>query len=322
MEPDVRDQVVDFVNRWSDRTGINVGCLIRWVGISRSKYFSWRQRYGKINEHNALIPRDFWLTQCEELAILQYYNQHSTEGYRRLAYMMLDANVVAVSPSSVYRVLKKAGVMRKWDRRDSKKGSGFEQPLKAHEHWHVDVSYLNIRGTFYYLCTILDGYSRAVVHHEIREQMKEMDVELVLERAKEKNPGMRPRIISDNGSQFIALDFKEFIRVSGMDHVRTSRFYPQSNGKIERWHKTIKSEAIRPKCPLSLADGRRIVAEFVDHYNTQRLHSAIGYVTPADKLAGRETEIFVLRGLKLATARALRAQMRWMARTSAAIKTA
>ena len=282
------------------------------MGIGRSKYFSWRERYGKVNEHNAWIPRDFWLDPWEEEAILRYYSDHGTEGYRRLAFMMLDADIVAVSPSSVYRVLVKAGVMRKWDRRASKKGSGFEQPLKAHEHWHIDVSYLNIRGTFYYLCSILDGYSRAVVHHEIRQQMKEMDVELILERAKEKYPRARPRIISDNGPQFIARDFKEFIRISGMHHVRTSPFYPQSNGKIERWHKTIKSEAVRPKCPLSLEDGRRIVADFVKHYNTRRLHSAIGYVTPADKLAGREEEIFAQRDVKLETARALRAQKRRM----------
>lgn len=314
--------MVDFVNRWSDRAGINAGRMVRWIGVGRSKYFAWRERYGKVNEHNAWISRDFWLDSWEAEAILRYYGKHGTEGYRRLAFMMLDEDVVAVSPSSVYRVLVKAGVMRKWDRRASKKGKGFEQPLKAHEHWHIDVSYLNIRGTFYYLCSILDGYSRVVVHHEIREQMKEMDVELILERAKEKYPGARPRIISDNGPQFIARDFKEFVRVSGMDHVRTSPFYPQSNGKIERWHKTMKSEAVRPKCPLSLEDGRRIVAEFVEHYNTRRLHSAIGYVTPADKLAGREVEIFARRDIKLETARALRAQKRRLARAELAKKTA
>lgn len=322
MESDTRDQVVDFVNHWSNRAGINARRIVQWIGVGRSKYFAWCKRYGKINEHNAWIPRDFWLESWEEQAILRYYSEHDTEGYRRLAFMMLDEDVVAVSPSSVYRVLVKAGVMRKWDRRTSKKGKGFDQPLNAHEHWHIDVSYLNIRGTFYYLCTVLDGYSRAVVHHEIREQMKERDVELVLERAKEKYPDARPRIISDNGPQFIARDFKEFIRISGMDHVRTSPFYPQSNGKIERWHKTMKSEAVRPKCPLSLEDGRRIVAEFVEHYNTRRLHSSIGYVTPVDKLTGREAAIFMQRDKKLECARELRAQKRREARKESSLKTA
>jgi len=106
----------------------------------------------------------------EKKAILDYYHLHYQDGYRRLTFMMLDENIVAVSPSSVYRVLTETGVMRKWERKPSKKGTGFIQPLKPHEHWHIDVSYINIRGTFYYLCAILDGYSRYIVHWGIREK--------------------------------------------------------------------------------------------------------------------------------------------------------
>ena len=163
--------------------------------------------------------------------------------------MMLDDDVVAVSPSTVYRVLAGAGRLDRWNRRPSKKGTGFVQPLLPHEHWHIDVSYLNIAGTFYYLCSVLDGCSRSIVHWEIRETMTEADVECILQRARERYPQARPRIISDNGPQFIAKDFKEFIRIAGMTHVRTSPYYPQSNGKIERWHKTLKSQALRPGQP-------------------------------------------------------------------------
>ncbi len=101
------------------------------------------------------------------------------------------------------------------------------------------------------------------------------------------------------GPQFIARDFKEFIRISGMTHVRTSPFYPQSNGKIERWHKSLKRECIRPLTPLTLEDARRLIQIYVDHYNTVRRHSAIGYVTPQDRLAGRQTEIHAARDRKL-----------------------
>jgi putative transposase len=275
-----------------------------------SKFNEWRNRYGKVNEHNAWIPRDTWLEDWEKEAILQHYRKHPDEGYRRLTFMMLDADVVAVSPSSVYRVLVNAGVMRKWDRKPSKKGTGFDQPLKPHDHWHIDVSYINICGTFYYLCAVLDGYSRYIAHWEIRESMKEAEIEIILERAKEKYPDVKPRIISDNGPQFIARDFKEFVRISGMTHVRTSPFYPQSNGKIERWHKTLKQESIRPNLPLNLEDARRIVGEFVLHYNNIRLHSAIGYIAPQDKLAGREKEIFSNRDMKLTEARQRRALKR------------
>ena len=299
----VRDQVVDFVRYWSPRTELRASQVVKWLGVSQSKYYDWQGRYGQANGHNAAVPRDFWLTEAEQAAILAYQEDHPAEGYRRLAYMMLDEAVVAVSPSSVYRVLKAANRLNKWAKTPSKKGSGFQQPLKPHQHWHIDVAYLNICGTFYYLCSILDGYSRFVVHWEIREQMTEQDVELILQRAREQFPQARPRIISDNGPQFVAKDFKEFIRLCGMTHVRTSLYYPQSNGKLERWHKTIKAECIRPGTPLSVEDARRLVAEFVAYYNNERLHSAIGYITPTDKLAGRQAEIFAQRRRKLAQAR-------------------
>ncbi len=150
---------------------------------------------------------------------------------------------------------------------------------------------------------MLDGYSRAIVHWDLREAMREADVEIILEAAKEKYPDAKPRIISDNGPQFIAKDFKEFIRVSGMTHVRTSPYYPQSNGKLERWHKSLKSECIRPGVPLTPEDARRLIERYVEHYNTVRLHSAIGFVTPADMLAGRREEIHAARDRKLEQAR-------------------
>lgn len=305
-EPDTRDEVVDYVRYWSSRTEIKAGKIVNHIGITRSKYYDWRRRYGKTNEHNAWIPRDFYLTDREKRAIIAYYNDHLLEGYRRLTYMMMDDDIVAVSPSSVYRVLLNAGLLRRWNRKPSKKGTGFQQPLKAHEHWHIDISYINICGTFYYLCSILDGFSRYIVHWEIRESMTEADVEIILQRAREKFPDAKPRVISDNGPQFISRDFKEFIRISGMTHVKTSPYYPQSNGKLERYHRTVKGTCIRVKTPLSLEDARDLVTDFVDHYNNKRLHSAIGYVTPKDKLQGRAEMILAERDAKLVAARECR----------------
>ncbi len=306
----MRDKAVDFVTYWSNRTGIAARVMIVWLGIGVSKFYDWRQRYGKVNEHNRWLPRDFWLQEWEKEAIVAYALQYPLEGYRRLTFMMLDADVVAVSPSSVYRVLSEAGHLNKWKEKTSSKGKGFHDPARAHEHWHIDVSYINIRGTFYYLCSILDGFSRFIIHWEMRESMTERDVEIIVQRAKEKFPFAKPRIISDNGPQFIARDFKEFIRVSGMSHVRTSPYYPQSNGKIERWHGSLKTECIRPKCPLSLQEAQRIVSDFVQYYNTERLHSAIGYISPKDKLEGRERVIFSERDRKLQEARQKRKAMR------------
>jgi len=157
-------------------------------------------------------------------------------------------------------------------------------------------------GTFYYLCSPLDGCSRTIVNWDIREAMTETDVEIIIQRAREKYPDAHPRIISDNGPQFISKDFKEFIKICGMTHVRTSPYYPQSNDKIERWHGTIKRECIRPGTPLSLDDARRLAAKYIEYYNTERLHSALGYVTPMDKLEGRNKKIFAARDRNLEAA--------------------
>jgi putative transposase len=294
---------VDFIRKWSQKTGLSIERLLQWLELSAGKYYDWAQRYGKINQHNARVPRDFWLADWEKVAILDFQLRYPVEGYRRLTYMMMDADVVAVSPSSVFRVLRDAGRLGYFPRHPSKKGTGFQQPLAPHEHWHIDIAYINIHGTFYYLCAVLDGASRYIVDWSLRESMREPDVEVLLQRAKEQFPDAHPRIISDNGPQFIAQDFKEFIRISGMTHVRTSPYYPQSNGKMERWNGSIKSECIRPGVPLSLDDAIRLVKQYVRVYNEQRLHSAIGYITPKAMLEGRRQQIHAERDRKLEAAR-------------------
>jgi putative transposase len=181
-----------------------------------------------------------------------FFIDHPTAGYRRLTYMIIDEDVVAVSAATVYRVLSRAGLLGKRQVKPSLKGKGVVQPLKAHEHWHIDVCYLNL-----------------------------------------------------GGPQFVAKDFKEFIRLigCGMTHVRTSPFYPQSNGKQERMQGLVKQECIRPKCPQDVDEARKIMAEYVQYYNNKRLHSSIGYVAPVDMLQGRQKEILNEREQKLQEAR-------------------
>lgn len=298
--------MIDFVARMAEKTELPVRRFVGWLEVKPGKFYDWRERYGNANEHNTLVPRDHWLEDWEKEAIIRFRAQYPLEGYRRLTYMMLDAEVVAVSPTSTYRVLKSAGLLDRWNRTPSKKGTGFHQPTGPHQHWHMDISYINLGGTFYYLCAVLDGYSRFIVHWEIRPAMKEVDVELVLQRAPEKFPEARPRMITDNGPQFVAKDFKIFIREAGMTHVRTSPYYPQSNGKMEAWNKTVKVETIRPESPETLDEVLTLVGRHVEYYNHVRLHSAIGWVAPADKLAGREKAIWAERDRRLEAAREAR----------------
>jgi transposase InsO family protein len=235
----VRDQVVDFVQRWSEEAEISVGRFISWLGVTVSKFYNWRPRYGRVNEHNGWVPRDFGWSRGKG----SHHRVPSEESVGGLSTADVhDVRSRCGGGESGERMLKQAGLLSRWKAKSSRKGIGFEQAAG--------------------------------------------------------NPEARPRIISDNGPQFIARDFKEFIRISGMTHVRTSPFYPQANGKIERWHKSLKRECIRPLTPLTLDDARRLIQIYVDHYNTVLLHSAIGYVTPQDRLAGRQAEIHAARDRK------------------------
>jgi len=299
--------MVDYLIYWSQRAAFPVSRMLKLIGLSEQKFYQWKGKYGSAFKHNGKQPKDFWLTAEEKSAIIEYAREHSQSGYRRMCYEMMDTGVVAVSPTTVFRILRDNGLLNRTPRPGpSKKGTGFEQPLLPNEHWHIDISYLNICGTFYYLCSILDGYSRKIIAWEIAETMTEAQVEIIIERAKERYPAARARIISDNGPQFIARDFKEYIRLSAMTQVRTSPYYPQSNGKIERFHQTLKNESIRQKVPLSLENAIKIVGEYIEEYNGKRLHSAIGYITPNEKMAGKAEEIWKNRDEKLETARKLR----------------
>jgi putative transposase len=259
---DVRDQIVDFVRRWSEASEIGAGRFVGWLGVTGSKFYDWRERYGRINEHNGWVPRDFWLEDWEKQAIVGFHLKNPLEGYRRLTFMMLDADIVAASPASVWRVLSRAGLLRKWNQKPSKKGTGFEQPPQPHQHWHIDVSYINISGTFYYLCSVLDGFSRAIVHWDLRESMTEAEIEIILQAAKEKHPEARPRVISDNGPQFIAKDFKEFIRISGMTHVRTSK-------QVKEINRMLRSKPSDAGMRVNLWDGKTLSAWIDKAYGVQ-----------------------------------------------------
>lgn len=272
--------------------------------MSWPRYNDWKERFGLPNQHNGKIPRDFWLEPWEVQKIIAFKKAHPEIGYRLMTYLMMDEDVVAVSPATTYRILRLNNLISVWNYKSSgSKKKGFDQPLKAHEHWHIDISYINYHGTFLFLITVLDGFSRFVVHHDLRTNMQEYDAEVVLQRALEKYPDENPRLITDNGSQFIAKDFKRFLKASNLEHVRTSVNYPQSNGKIEAWHKTIKSECIRKQSFLSLEDARSIVKDYVNEYNFERLHSGIGYIIPFDKLSGKAKNIFKERDRKLEKAR-------------------
>ena len=256
---DTRDEVVDYVRHWNERTELSAKQLGGLAGHGRQQVPPVAAAVtARSTSTTAWIPRDWWLEDWEKQAILRLpRSSHPLEGYRRLAFMMLDDDVVAVSPTQRLPRAEGGGPASagRWASR-RRKARVFVQPdagPRALAHRHQLREPRAARST--YLTTILDGYSRYIVHWEIRETMKEATWMIVVQRALEKFPGEHPRIISDNGPQFVARDFKEFIRLVGLTHVRTSPYYPQSNGKLERWHGTIKGECIRPACPAVAGRG-------------------------------------------------------------------
>jgi transposase InsO family protein len=224
--------------------------------------------------------------------------------------MMIDEDVAYVSPATTYRILKLEGLLNTWAvPMKTQKGNGFVQPKKIHQDWHTDIAYVNILGTFFFLITVMEGFSRMILHHELRAHMQEYDVEMVIQRAIEKYPEAKANLISDNGPQYISRDFKEFIRESGLNHVKISVGYPQSNGKLERFHKTIKEEKIRKTAMLNIDDAQNHIDSFIAYYNEERLHSGIYYLTPKEVFDGKMEERIAERQKKLDTARERRARI-------------
>lgn len=278
-----------------EQTGISIMKLLKIIKLRRSKYYDWLRRLGIATRHNSHQPRERCITPDEKKLIIEYVsklvnknNRYINLGYRRLTYLMMDQDIVCVSPSTVYHVLREAGLLNRWNtQKKNKKGTGYKQPEKPHEEWHTDIKYVNFKGVFLFLITVLDGYSRYIVHHELRINMTEYDVEITIQRALEKYPFAKPKIISDNGTQYVSKDFQNFLKEAGLEHIRTSLKYPQSNGKIERLHRSIGEECLSVNSMIDLDDARSVIDKYVKFYNNERLHSSLNYLTPNDYLTGQ-----------------------------------
>jgi putative transposase len=289
----VSKEVVATVRHLQERAEFPVKTALSVLGLPRSTFFDWARLEdgGKAARPPATTPKAHHITPDERAAVIAFAREHKELGHKRLAYAMADAGIAAVRPTTVYEILKEAGLIGRWKQPEiTAHKTGFEQPSRPHEQWHTDIAYLNILGTQYFLISVLDGFSRAIIHHEVRVQMETDDVELVIQRALDTLPKgtPRPRIISDNGSQYVSGQFKVFLRNTGCAHSKARVRHPQSNGKIERWHKTIKGECVRRVALGGLDEAREVIAAYVRDHNETRLHSALNYLTPADYLKGAD----------------------------------
>ena len=205
----------------------------------------------------------------EKEAVIRYALEHPKEGYRRLAWMMVDEDVAYVSPSSVYRILSDADLLYRW-KRSQRAGVPPAEPTGPNERWHTDLMYLRVEDTWYFLVTVLDAYSRYVVHWDLLTSMTAAAVRVVVQDALKKT-GATPEVVTDNGSQFKAKDFRELVRDFELEHIRIRTYHPESNGRIERFHRSTRG-ALEEQDLKNLGKARQIIGRWVEFYNTRRLH--------------------------------------------------
>jgi putative transposase len=259
--------------------------VLKQLGLPKARYHAWRKRARQARLADRFrAPSLLWAILPEEKeAVITYALEHPRDGYRRLAWQMVDRNVAYVSPSSVYRILSDADLLYRW-KRSRRSGEAPPRPTRPNERWHVDIMYLRLANTWYFLVSVIDGYSRYVVHWELLSSMKAADVRLVVQQALDKS-GASPQIVSDNGSQFTGKDFKQLVRLFELEHIRIRTYHPESNGTIERFHRSTR-EALGEEELKNLGTARELIGRWVEHYNSERLHAGLQYLPPAEYFRG------------------------------------
>ncbi len=298
----VKAELLELVRVTQGRTGWTVRRILKALGLTKARYRDWMKRAARdalADRPPIAAWRDGILAE-EKAAVIQYALAHPRDGYRRLTWQMVDEDVAYLSPSSVYRVLKEADLLSRW-KRSTSSGTAPAQPTRPHERWHTDLMYLRIQDTWYFLVTVLDAYSRYVVHWELLTTMRAADVQLVMQHALETT-GAKPDVVTDNGSQFTAQEFKKLVRRFAFKHIRIRLYHPESNGLVERFHRSTR-EALGEAALRNLSQARSLIGEWVKEYNETRLHAGLGYLTPAEYYRGDPAARRAEREAKLAAGR-------------------
>jgi len=303
----IKEQILDTIDKSRANTGWTISKILRHLGLNRSLYYIWMQRQQE-NRLEDIPPKRFLLDQLlpeEEKSIIEYALQNPKEGYRRLAWMMVDNDIAYVSPSSVYNVLNEHDLLYRWKRTTSI-GIKPPKPSQPNEQWHIDIMYLWICGRWYFMTSVLDAYSRYIVHWELLKSMHADEVTLVLQKALEKVPGAKPKIVNDHGTQFTSKEFKKLVRHFELEHIYIRIRHPESNGSIERFHRTLREEGLSEEDPAAHDHAVRIITKWVNYYNNERLHAGIRYLRPNDYYAGSPEQLIKERMEKLNKARETR----------------
>ena len=264
------------------------------LGIPKSSYYRWRQKLSKSARHSRAWNR---LTPNEERRILAVARVFPDLSSRQLSVWITDNEGFAVSESTVYRTLRKAGLVKRQETPQVAAKEYHTKTTRPHQMWATDASYFRVVGWgYYYLVTVMDDYSRFILAWKLQKDISANSLIEVVQNAIDTT-GMtevpvedRTRLLSDNGSGYVSRAFRNYLRLIGIEHILSAPFHPQTNGKVERYQQSLKREVNQlPYDAPSLLE--QAIADFVDYYNYRRYHKALGNVTPFDVLNGGREEI-------------------------------
>jgi transposase InsO family protein len=308
----LQKRVHEEVEQARRRSGWSAKRTLAALGIPRRTYYRWLQEeaWAKALPAEPVKPVQPYEALTEEKqAVLAYARKHPELRHRELAWRMVDEDVACLSPSTVYRILKEANLVCPWRRRTKRRRTEEEKATRPNQRWVTDLMQLQVGDGVYYFVSFMDEYSRYIVHHEVLTGMDGISVSLAaqtaietLPRGEDGQPLAKPEMQSDNGSSFIAREFLLVLKEHGLGHHRIHPHCPEENGVIERSFRTLR-EALEGQELTNLLEAERILARLVRWYNTERLHSALGYLPPEVVYRGDPEARKEERRRKLAQAR-------------------
>jgi putative transposase len=312
LPAELQREVHATVEQTRARSGWPAQRTLAALGIARRSYYRWlkEEKWARELPEAPVKPVQPYEALAEEkAAVIAYAKKHPELRHRELAWRMVDEGVACLSPSTVYRILKEANLVCPWRRRSKRRREEVEKPTRANQIWATDVMYVHIGDGTYFFVSFIDEYSRYVVHHELLTGIDGVTLSWAarhaidtLPKGEDGLPVEKPVIRTDNGSGYIAKDFKDELKANGLQHQRIKPHCPEENGVVERSNRTIR-EHLDGEELRDPVQAQAVFQRIVRRYNEERLHSALGYLRPVDYHRGDPEALHDARRQKLAQAR-------------------
>jgi putative transposase len=311
-------QVHATVEQTKERSGWPAWRTLAALGIARSTYHRWLREEAwarELAEEPVRPVQPYQASAEEKEAVLNYARRHTELRHRELAWRMVDEEIVYLSPSTVYRILKTANLVCPWRRRMKRRREEAEKATRPDERWATDVMQIQVGTGTYFVVTFMDEYSRYLVYYAIAPSMDGLTISTAAQAAIDTLPKgtdgqlvAKPEIRSDNGSGYISREFKTVLQENGLGHHRIRPHCPEENGLIERVHRTLREE-LEGEALTNLLEAEKVLGRIVKRYNEERYHSALGYLPPKEYYRGDSAARFEERRRKLAEARHKRREL-------------